>query len=668
MKNSKLAKIFKWKNILTGLSVLVFVVCVLEGTVYYKNASDSLFARIMLNIQNAVQAFFMSTEIKTSDVVKELGTELTMYERALAYLYLAMVVLAPLCTAAAIISFVKSIWYRMLTAVKTFRKKKRVIICGYNSAAERLISSVQKSSSLPVVLFAKEEITKEQRLELEKKNVRIVDFRDNSKAQDICRQYRAEEAAYMLLMHPKTTDNFSSFLELDTYISGCLPGKSYSIPCYLFIDNSIREVIDAYYDEREAATADGGLHLDLHILHVKELQARQMFLKKPIYTWNLESRKCSPQFYSSYEENAENPWNVHMLIAGFGELGQSVLLEAVTQSVMHPNSRIIIDIADHRMEEQFLRFSKRFSTSIKECLEQNVVLDGMNVRYRIRLDGASVPGGGSLDGLLELRFHNTDINYENFEQLLEDISDESPLTYCAVCFKDVLESIAAATGVEKVLRNRNNVDVPMVLVSNRRERILDYLHKNDRQFKNIFVMDEEGGFLDIDRIIACEEERRAKEFNYKYNMLSGNMKPKDTGLNTASDNEEMDRQWRKMPVFKRNSSRAMSSHGNIKKMLLANTPKLSMKEVEDVFAIENNEKNAEYINSIPMLKSFSMLEHRRWCYYMIMNGYSYTDGDKNDDLKVNPCILSWKDLCVKKPEYCRYDIAAFLPEMDNVID
>lgn len=306
MKKSRLANIFKWKNIVAGITVLVFAVCVLEGIVYYRNVTDSLFARIMMNIQNAVQAFFMSAEIKTSDVVRSLGTEHNMYERALAYLYLAMVVLAPLCTAAYIVTFVKSVWYHILTGFKTFRKKKRVIICGYNPASGQLISSIQKSSSLPVILFAKEDITKEQRLELEKKSVRIVDFNDNLNAQDLFRQYKVENAAYMLLMHPGATDNFSSFSELDTYISGCRSEKQDSIPCYLFIDNSIREVIDAYYDEREAQAAEKGLHLDMRILHVRELQARQMFLKKPMYTWNLESGKCCRTGYCSYGNNAEN--------------------------------------------------------------------------------------------------------------------------------------------------------------------------------------------------------------------------------------------------------------------------------------------------------------------------------------------------------------------------
>lgn len=71
---SKLAKIFKWKNILIGVSFLFFVICVLEGAVFYKNVSESIFARAMLNIQNAIQAFFMSTEINTEDVVETLDT------------------------------------------------------------------------------------------------------------------------------------------------------------------------------------------------------------------------------------------------------------------------------------------------------------------------------------------------------------------------------------------------------------------------------------------------------------------------------------------------------------------------------------------------------------------------------------------------------------------
>lgn len=660
---SKLAKIFKWKNILIGVSFLFFVICVLEGAVFYKNVSESIFARAMLNIQNAIQAFFMSTEINTEDVVETLDTQLTAYQRVLAYLYLATVVLAPFCTAAAVVSLAKSAWYRILTALKAFHKKQRIIICGYDSGTEQLISSIQKDSALPVILFTREEMSKEQRMKLGKKGVRVVEFSDYSEAQNLCRQYRAERAAYVILMHRKTTDNFSSFLELDKYVRSCLSGKTSSIPCYLFADNSIREVIDAYYDNREAEAGEGKLHLDLHILQLRELQAREVFQAKPVYTWNLESGKCNPEQYCHYQENAENPWNVHMLVAGFGELGQSVLLEAVTQSVMHPRSRIIIDVVDKQMKEQFLRFCKRFSSHIRESIEQNVLVDGLEVMYRIRLGEGSVLGGGSLDGLLELRFYHADIYHETFDHIVENVSSGSPLTYCAVCFSDAMRNITAATSLEKILRMMNNLNAPVVLASDRKERIMEYLQENDKQFKSIFVMAEERNFLTIDRIRTDEEERQAKEFNYKYNLLSQNMKLDSNAVKAVFDEEEMEKQWRKMPIFKRNSSRAMSSHGNVKKMLLSNTPNLSWKEVEEVFRIEDDQANVEYINANEMIKNFSMLEHRRWCYFMILNGYAYVDGVKNDMRKENPCILSWKELCEKKPEYCRYDIAAFLPEM-----
>lgn len=61
-------------------------------------------------------------------------------------------------------------------------------------------------------------LCKKQRLKLEKRSVQVVDFRDNQEAQNLCRQNKAERAAYMILLHDNATDNFSSFLELDTYI------------------------------------------------------------------------------------------------------------------------------------------------------------------------------------------------------------------------------------------------------------------------------------------------------------------------------------------------------------------------------------------------------------------------------------------------------------------
>lgn len=135
-----------------------------------------------------------------------------------------------------------------------------------------------------------------------------------------------------------------------------------------------------------------------------------------------------------------------------------------------------------------------------------MLVDVLEVMYRIRLGQGRVLGGGSLDGLLELRFHNVDIHHETFEHLAETVSMESPITYCAVCFKDVLLNIAAATSLEKILRNMDNIHAPIVLTASRKERILEYLQENEKQFKNIFVMPEEKSFLTIDRIMSCEED------------------------------------------------------------------------------------------------------------------------------------------------------------------
>lgn len=663
MKKTSSKKFFCWKNLLIALSVFFFFVCVTEGTIYYRDVSDSLFIRIMLNIQNAIQAFFMSSQIGMMDVAKGLAQGSAL-RNIIAYLYIATVVLAPLCTATAIISFAKTLWYRLHTSLKILHRKQHILLGGYNAGTEQLISSIQKETKLPVILFTREEITPEQRLALQKKSVRIVDFSDSQEAQALCRQNKIERAACIILLHKDSADNFSSFLELDSYIRSCSRQARGSIPCYLFSDSSIREILDEYYDCREAEDQSQTLHLDLHVLDPKALQAREIFQKVPLYTWNLASGQCQAEKYCDYEETADNPWNVHLLVAGFGNLGQSVLSEALQQSVLHPQSRILIDVVDHRMREQFQRFCKRFSPCMKDITEKSSGGE-LEALYRIRLDHKSTPGGGSLDGLLELRFYNTDVCHETFEEIAERVSQESPLTYAVICIKDTSLSLAAAGSLEKILQNAGNGSAPLVLAANREERILEYLQDNDTRYRNISVIAGDSTFLTLERITSAEEERCAKEFNYKYNLLSQVPPPETEATGSAPDAEEIDRQWRKMPIFKRNSSRAMGACANIRRLLLAHTPGLTLPEAQKALQIESDAEDVQYINSHRHLKAFSMLEHRRWCYFMIANGYAWTDGPKDDARKVNPCILSWENLCRKKPEYCRYDIAAFLPELSE---
>lgn len=183
------------------------------------------------------------------------------------------------------------------------------------------------------------------------------------------------------------------------------------------------------------------------------------------------------------------------------------------------------------------------------------------------------------------------------------------------------------------------------------------------------------------------EDSYAMKFNYKYGKIDLN-KP-DQWFQLPEYDEKVTREaWQQMIMIKRESSRALSAHSSVKRMLTAfyawfNGKKekpfyeyLAETDIEDkekasapviallkeLFENENGEMNhfVERLNAEAALREFAAMEHRRWCQFMITAGYEYRETPKDDVNRTNPCMLSWQDLCDKKPEYCQYDLTPMI--------
>jgi hypothetical protein len=111
----------------------------------------------------------------------------------------------------------------------------------------------------------------------------------------------------------------------------------------------------------------------------------------------------------------------------------------------------------------------------------------------------------------------------------------------------------------------------------------------------------------------------AKSFHKKY-------------IELESNNSRKAEEWIKIPVFKRESSIAQAMHQEVKEWILGNDQ---------------------------IIDEHGALEHRRWSLFMISNGYKYSDGNKNDKAKTNPCICTWEVLSQNRPDMLKYDFTPY---------
>ena len=92
----------KYKDYLWYTALVVFVLCIIEGLMYYHGA-DNTFLKISLNIQNAIKAYKIDPDIKQSEAISflaESGGGILM--TIITYLYCASVIVAPFCTIGAL--------------------------------------------------------------------------------------------------------------------------------------------------------------------------------------------------------------------------------------------------------------------------------------------------------------------------------------------------------------------------------------------------------------------------------------------------------------------------------------------------------------------------------------------------------------------------------------
>ena len=92
----------KYKDYLWYVALAVFVLCILEGIMYYHD-TENTFLKISLNIQNAIKAYKIDPDIKQAEAIRFLNESGGGFLRSvLTYLYCASVIVAPFCTIGAL--------------------------------------------------------------------------------------------------------------------------------------------------------------------------------------------------------------------------------------------------------------------------------------------------------------------------------------------------------------------------------------------------------------------------------------------------------------------------------------------------------------------------------------------------------------------------------------
>lgn len=629
-----------FNRILLIMAMISFGVAMVEGYFYYAEYAQYPVFRFMLMLQNSVEAFAFKADISIASVIENFGIQRSALQVFVDCAYTVIVFVAPLCT----MTFLYKVFETVLKwniRIQRDKSWEQIIVFGYNDRVKALLSkekSWEKDHKRKIQVVIAGELPSYDELNLLEKGVTVISFEylgaSEAKRKRFYRDIKIKQASAILLMEETYSINYSLYHMLN---------ESEDVPEHIKIycnceQESICRIIETYYDGAAAESKKN----DLELIDVKQIQARKILQEHPIH---------------AYYEGKDLPtaqWHVHMLILGFGKLGQQLLLQAMTQGVIHSGNRILIDVVDAQIEELKSVFENHFSSHYFEMGENEI---------RVKKGGA--------DGELILRFRKMDLRYKKFQQLLEELTAEEPFTYVTVCVKDQDINLHCVLELERFFEKRGQKNVSIGIRMDVEQRVTRSLAQDQGLHKNIFAMENMDHGLTLGDIFASDLNERAKEYAYIYSNMEVCCEEMVVDGETENQKSQVDKEenWRTLKLFMRDSNRDLSSHASVKERAIGEFgdrdhlirtyfgPEGILRKIGNRWVFQGTEAElVKRINEDPFLKEMAMLEHRRWCYAMAGRGWKGTDGPKNTVLRENPCMVDWETLCEIKPSACKYDL------------
>lgn len=629
-------------HVLALLAALSFLAAMLEGYFYYAPYAGTPVFRFLLMLQNAIKAFGFRASISLDDIMEKTAWNTSVFQAVVTYTYAAAVFMAPFCT----LSFFYKILSKLLhlrAAAKRGEQLPRILVFGYNENVRTLLNSAPAVKSC-IHLISEQALPEAEEMALLKKGIVIHRYDCLAlKERELLELLRLAEAPLVktiILLEHSSAKNFSLFCALRKYSGKFAAGAKCYCSCE---DDGIYTLLEDLYDNSDDGRATGRelRDLDLEIFSLPELQVRAMFDEHSLH---------------AYYQNSALPWrerNVHLLIVGFGKVGQQILLQAMNLGVVHGENQILIDVVDYQIDYRRGIFANCFSDEYVEMTKE---------RFCIRSPGA--------DGKLEIRFHEMDVRDQAFRKMLSDLAGPG-FTYAAVCIQDMEVGVHCAMEIQRFLTRREKERAgaaPVCLRMDADLRMAGYLSENSGTLKNVFAMKGVQDILSFPYLMGEERDREAKRFDLCYAGIRTVCRSEADAAAPGQGAPAPADHWNTLRLFQRDANRALCAHAAIKAQTADPSiirkflgPEGALLRPKDgCWSFDGTEEElARRLHDIPEIREWLRMEHRRWCYFMAARGWSW--GEKKDAVfRRDPCMTDWETLFTKNREMCKYDLLPFL--------
>ena len=661
------------EKILLILAIVSFVVAFAEGMIYYSPAEYSNgLVRYLLIIQNTIRAFVFKTDIKIEDVADAIKASNSVVEIIVSYIYLVIIFIAPYCTLSFGYKFLKQVFF--FGKKRHNRKYEGIIIIGYNDEVKVLLEDYhEKNKSLEKykIHLVDEGISSEEEMHLLMSGVIVHKINcmalSGKELKNFFFQIKSKMAKYIIFFDESSVKNFSlyKFFNEEKQYSNLDRDVKFICRCE---NPEISAILEDYHDNES--------EYDMETVSIPELRVRHTLKNVPLH-----------KFYESKQNVTVNEWDLHLLLVGFGKLGQQVLLQAMNHGVVSSTNKILVDVVDIDIEKKSSIFANVYNEDYVQIEKDQMLVSS-----------------DKSDGEFRVRFHKMDIRYKQFLSLLKEYGNSEKdgiFTYAAICVEDEEIGIHCLKEVQRYFNKSASLqhidNVPIVIRMEMNKYMKKYINEDCKTFKNVVAMESSSDVLTLEKLIRGELDENAKEFNRIYNSIQI-VSAKDARMvskekeceDVALTRKEL---WRDLKLFRRESNRALAEHALIKEVIWKNLINnedtkqqlmyffgqdgVLLKERDGIWTYDSEDEFVEKQsnrNLYPAVSELSRMEHRRWNYFMISRGWGLCQqGDEKLEKRIlerekrTVCLCTWEDLVKVQKDTCKYDLMWLLKKYNDLI-
>lgn len=582
----------KYKRIvLSVLLIFIFCIAFFETQLYYKDTISNPLYLLFLSIMNGVRIFALRSTMDIFDIVQAEIENITLARRVLDNFYILCYFCAPLITVKYVTKFVNYLAKGRLS-ISALSRKERVLIVGYHAHVEHLAKDIihsnkRSNKKRKLVILYKDEIPESKKNALQMSGVLFkeyskLDYEKCEEREEILKWLCPKKIKHIILFEEKDMDNFSNYC----FFLKCFEAEDYSG----FIDDikmdcnynlsQVEQLIWNCFDKKKV-----GLKYSMNTFSLPMLRAQSVLEKYQVYENMLDTQGEAK--------------DIHLLIIGFGRMGRRFFKRAINQSVISQKNHIVVDIVE------------------KDSEKTKWYLERLCKEYYNLKDNTVHIGSEVVEGDLQIRLHGFDINDIRFADCLERISEENPFTYIAICIDNPEESVNCMLHIEEYLQKREQ-SVPVLMRMDSGQQIKEL----ESIYNNLHLVPGD------DEILTME------------NIRSEYLETVSVNIHKKDDASQRDKT---QYAYQVESRKYRLLHYDAKREVVERMTEADREHALEVFQssgyTEKKQRN-EFLRKIKedkILQKLGVIEHRRWSYYMILNGWTYGEV-KDEDRKETPYL------------------------------